>query len=472
MNLRQKNNTYALIAQSFKLIPPLAQISIFVASVILLSYYFEVDIIYRPLGDGSSATHPMTAVMAILIASSLLISHCRKPLWTVIMMIIPILIIGLRLNDFYHNTNVMCSLPPFSQEISYQLQVGQNNAVGLNTTSTYILIIISILGGVFKKPILNQAAGFFAITLLATSIIGYLYGADDFHGQMSISTILMLMPLAIAAILISANRGILRAFLINRPSGKIARYQITLGYLLIFLTGLSSIFLNNNFFFSPNNLSSMITVTFGTFFTLIIIISTLYMSQIEKRQTQYERKLTQHAQFDQLTGLYNRHYFLTLWDTLEIESQQKHLCFLVLDLDFFKQINDEFGHLAGDKVLKNFSVMLKEISRQDDLLVRFGGEEFILVTQVFDIDSAGIIAERIRLRLQQQVFDSLSKDKNITCSIGIYCSKEKEALKEMIRKADLALYQAKHKGRNRVEYYETELEKTVNLDSKSDLSSI
>lgn len=460
MNQRRKSGVFVLIARSFRLITPLAQTSIFFAIVILLSYYFEADFIYRPLGENSSATHPITAIMAILIATSLLSSHFKKPVWTFSIMLLPIIIIGLRMNDIFNGTMLVCELHPFSEQISEQLRSGQSNSVGINTVTTYILIILSVIGGLFHRPILNQAAGFFAITLLATSIIGYLYGAYDFYGQMSVSTIILLMPLALASILMTANRGILRAFLINRPSGKIARYQIALGYTLIFLTGLFSIFLND-YVFSSSNLNSLITVIFGTFFTLIIIISTLYMSQIERRQHQYERKLSLHAQYDHLTGLYNRHYFLTLWENLELENQQKNLCFLILDLDYFKQINDHYGHIEGDKVLKKFAVLLKGISRQDDILARFGGEEFILVTQVFDTESAGIIAERIRLKLQQESFTCLSEEKAITCSIGIYCSKEKEALKEMIRKADLALYKAKNDGRNCVKYYDPELETSV-----------
>jgi diguanylate cyclase (GGDEF)-like protein len=121
---------------------------------------------------------------------------------------------------------------------------------------------------------------------------------------------------------------------------------------------------------------------------------------------------------------------------------------VLFDLDHFKQINDQFGHDAGDQVLRNFAELLKKHSRKSDLPARFGGEEFIELLPNTTIEEANVFAERIRSELAAQRL--LDNDHLITVSAGVCGYTSHLSREELIKQADVALYAAKNLGRNRV----------------------
>lgn len=150
---------------------------------------------------------------------------------------------------------------------------------------------------------------------------------------------------------------------------------------------------------------------------------------------------------DGLTGAYNHRYFQEkLNEALDDSQQQSNpLSLLFLDLDFFKNYNDTFGHPKGDELLKDFTQVLKEVVRQSDLVFRYGGEEFAILLHNCPMHQAKQIAERIREACEKRKFygiDTLPR-KKITVSIGVACYPEIQNSKELIIKADQALYQAK-----------------------------
>ncbi|WP_062198129.1 sensor domain-containing diguanylate cyclase [Massilibacterium senegalense] len=147
---------------------------------------------------------------------------------------------------------------------------------------------------------------------------------------------------------------------------------------------------------------------------------------------------------DVLTGLLNRktlEEYFTHW-----EKTKTPFCILFLDLDFFKQINDTYGHDVGDDVLRLFSTMLQKFMRKTDVCARWGGEEFIVLLPETSMKEAFTIAERIR---ENMYIEPLLNDKNVTVSIGIaqYPYHHKQ-IEKVIKKADDALYMAKRNGRN------------------------
>jgi diguanylate cyclase (GGDEF)-like protein len=150
-----------------------------------------------------------------------------------------------------------------------------------------------------------------------------------------------------------------------------------------------------------------------------------------------------------LTGAYNREYFETHYKLIINEyTKDDNLLFLsILDIDFFKKVNDTYGHDVGDKVLKQFVNVIQKSSRKDDLLIRWGGEEFLLLTKVKSIDNAKKVLENIRNAISQASFEGI---KHITCSIGATNYKENENIEESFKRADDALYEAKNNGRNQV----------------------
>jgi len=160
---------------------------------------------------------------------------------------------------------------------------------------------------------------------------------------------------------------------------------------------------------------------------------------------------------DALTGMYNRHYLYEIAEkTIAQAKRLKYpLSLAIFDIDFFKKINDKYGHLAGDGVLKSFASLLMHRVRESDIVVRYGGEEFIAILPETDMKRAFVAIEAIR-KMVETMEISIEEDTviSITISIGIAEYNYNETLDQLIKRADEALYLAKKRGRNRVEMAE------------------
>jgi two-component system cell cycle response regulator len=159
------------------------------------------------------------------------------------------------------------------------------------------------------------------------------------------------------------------------------------------------------------------------------------------------------ATTDGLTGLYNHRHFQERLsqEFRRLSRYPRPLSLLILDIDFFKKVNDSYGHPAGDAVLKNVALILKKIVRETDIPARYGGEEFAALLTDTDKRGAEQVADRLRKNIMESLFRVDSKGIHITVSIGVATypsdAKTKESLIEL---ADRALYRAKEEGRNRV----------------------
>ncbi|MCX7177894.1 MAG: diguanylate cyclase [Proteobacteria bacterium] len=170
---------------------------------------------------------------------------------------------------------------------------------------------------------------------------------------------------------------------------------------------------------------------------------------------QLEAELRELAITDTLTGLSNRRHFLARLED-ELARVQRldalHTAVLMLDLDLFKRVNDEYGHLTGDAVLRHFATLLREELRKIDTGGRVGGEEFAIILAGADLAAAQVFAERLRLKIARTPLFSCGKEIGITVSIGISdLSATDSSADAVLSRADGALYQAKRNGRNRVE---------------------
>src|SRR6267142_1357147 len=183
-------------------------------------------------------------------------------------------------------------------------------------------------------------------------------------------------------------------------------------------------------------------------------------TQIRKRRyTDHLRDNVQNsiemAITDALTGLHNRRYMESHLGTLaeQAATRGKPLALMILDIDFFKAINDNYGHDAGDDVLREFAVRIRKSIRGIDLACRYGGEEFVIVMPETDLHVAGMVAERLRRSIAGESF-AVNKGASridVTISIGLSTLDRKgEPVADVLKRADTALYRAKHDGRNRV----------------------
>lgn len=178
-------------------------------------------------------------------------------------------------------------------------------------------------------------------------------------------------------------------------------------------------------------------------------------------QGKYRDKATQSIT-DTLTGLFNRNYFveymksqLEALATLADDAPQRILSVVMLDIDHFKKINDVYGHQAGDAVLRQTGLVMKHCFRRTDVVARYGGEEFLAILPGTDLAGATVAAEKLRIALANQKFESGDKVIPVTISSGIaQIAVGYESGEQAIARADEALYASKHHGRNCVRVHD------------------
>ena len=170
-------------------------------------------------------------------------------------------------------------------------------------------------------------------------------------------------------------------------------------------------------------------------------------------------EILKHATLDALTGFYNRRQLeeRIKQEVSNAKRQKAPLCGIMTDVDFFKGVNDTYGHAVGDLVLKTIAKIIRSQLREYDIAGRFGGEEFSILLPFTKLEEAQMVAERLRKTIEQKVIDiskvnkeSDIKEISVTLSMGIYEMKDSDNDEDLLQKADKALYQAKNTGRNKV----------------------
>ncbi len=181
-----------------------------------------------------------------------------------------------------------------------------------------------------------------------------------------------------------------------------------------------------------------------------LVVARRQTQKVKDQLQRQNKELERLSVTDRLTGLYNR---MKLDQTLNKEIMRfkrynTPLSLVILDIDYFKKINDTFGHQAGDTVLQSVAVSLKENIRGVDIVGRWGGEEFLVICPETNLTGAKFIAEKLRIAIERQDMD---RDTHVTASFGVTEMRNDDEEEDLVRKADNALYRAKKEGRNRVE---------------------
>ena len=179
--------------------------------------------------------------------------------------------------------------------------------------------------------------------------------------------------------------------------------------------------------------------------------------QAQEEVTQANAKLMALSMMDELSGLYNRRHFdnilkitIDLYTRRRIGGLKVDFCLVYLDIDYFKQINDTYGHVKGDAVIRYLGGLLTAYTRSSDYAFRYGGDEYALILQDTNLQSAKIIGERLRELIEQNPPVIEGAKIRMTISLGIVAFQDEKTNDELVCKADKRLYQAKSEGRNRL----------------------
>ncbi len=191
-------------------------------------------------------------------------------------------------------------------------------------------------------------------------------------------------------------------------------------------------------YFSIARIATIINILF--IFVIILFIEVYVKNKLENKVSN-----------DFLTGAYNRDFFNEYMKRIinNAERYRRKFSLLIFDIDYFKKINDTYGHSTGDYVLKAISEIVKKNIRKSDVFVRIGGDEFIIIFSEINKLSGATIADKIRKIIGENKYIGIESGQ-VTISMGITDYEEKDTLENIIDKADKALYSAKEKGRNRV----------------------
>lgn len=187
--------------------------------------------------------------------------------------------------------------------------------------------------------------------------------------------------------------------------------------------------------------------------SIALITITVLAYYYERHRDFAERSLSALANTDPLTRLFNRHYLINRFEQELARSQRNGsgLSLIMLDLDHFKKINDTYGHIGGDIVLKAVANTLQDTTRKSDVVARMGGEEFIILAPDTDLDGALKLSENIRHKIATLLFPNLSTTPLITASLGVSQTTHQDTnFETLYKRTDGALYQAKNAGRNQV----------------------
>ena len=295
-----------------------------------------------------------------------------------------------------------------------------------------------------------QALAVIAIALYALSALGY-HGLEQGVGlpfnPVAVHTAVMLLMLALGWLAARPEAGLMRVLSARSAGGAVARRALLPSLLIPTVLGYLAQWLEARGIVSQAGTVTLLAVASGGLVGWIIWSVSVLLDRVER-----EQRVTTHlradANTDELTGLGNRRAFQAALTGLlrRRRDEDAAVSLLMLDLDLFKSFNDSFGHVAGDRALRQVGQLLREALRPGDVAARFGGEEFAVLLPGIGGERALLVAERIRRDFHAANWP----DRALTVSMGVAECRAEDLEDSLVARADRALYAAKHAGRDRV----------------------
>ena len=304
------------------------------------------------------------------------------------------------------------------------------------------LVLIPVFHLLRQDPVAKKVLPHLCIVFVTTTLVFDWYSS----GLLAAGTIINAMDFLFLMIVLFDRKFLFTALI----------YTI-----LIFVFFLSSGLVTGELHFAP--LFNLEAIGYPNFKNSFWLGSTLYLtvpplmvciallSLILTQWREREHYITQLSQRDGLTSIYNRRVLTENLTALQQQSAPLPYAIILIDLDFFKAVNDSYGHIVGDHVLIDSAQIIQTSIRATDLLGRYGGEEFMIIVQDANLAELRSIAERCRINLENYRHQVNENTRiQVTCSIGVALSDSKQSVMSVLDAADQALYRAKMSGRNRV----------------------
>jgi len=410
--------------------------SFLIAVVALVAYRLGLVDIIQPLAGGP-ALHPVTALSVILLAICVVLTMQRARVF--IDGVCAVILLGALLRL------------AFPDETSRWLQQfnafpgGPKAVVSTGTALCLLMLAASLLLRQYSNAVISQIMSVLAYSAPALALVGFVLGMQEPHAEMSLTTVVMLILLCLATALRTVYRGILRPLLGPTRISMLARRHLALVMMAPYLLGISIIDID------PGGAEiSFVILIVASSQTVGLVVAFLALSfgNLERRSNILQRRAETRASRDGLTGAMNRASFTSHAHRKIGQHRSSNLSLLFIDADHFKRINDTYGHEAGDLVLKRIIRVTRGCLRNSDTVARWGGEEFVVLLPATDLKEALHIAEKIRHRIEGEHFNQVTTGLQVTVSIGCVEMTGSEGLDELVARADRALYEAKHRGRN------------------------
>jgi len=424
-------------------------VAVLVGTVVLLGWSQDIGWLTSVLPGGAqmkpnAAVGLMLAGFALLSMASLS-SQAQRPV-----MVLSFLLLALGATTIYqYVTGVDLAIDgaifPDSGLLTrdpLSMRMSQMTAMGF--------VLLGFLG-LSTSPRMTQlfALLVLALALFALGSASYNLGSRErFIGlnPIAVHTAVCLLLLALGWLAARPDQGIMRAVSANSLGGTLARYALLPAMLIPSLLSYLAQLVQSRGWLSPAATVVILAVSSGLAVALMIWWVSLLLDRVE-RQRRLAHELRDSAETDSLTGLGNRRLFDVTLAGLQQRRRDgdSRFSLLLIDLDRFKQYNDTFGHLAGDEALRLTGRILQHALRPGDVAARYGGEEFAVLLPHIDAIRAARVAERICADFRAHRWPN----RQVTVSIGVSDAATEDGPDDLIKRADAALYQAKHGGRDR-----------------------